>query len=458
MAVNRESPWSMKWQRAQGPRAPPPVLVLAVLVLLLHVALDDSNGVAAGPSPSSSSSPLFASDTHHYDSLLIRFLHEYSQQRPKGSAFYPPVLPINELNSLGHESRYLCSDGKLSLGLKGRWYDVKARHKSALHRTLVYPLMEPVHDCCLLGKSRPTLVDATVLRGKPIYFLGDSHIRYLYNYFLDFLEGPCEPDVYMFPLSSSGGVANGTDSATGSSPGDSAASKTTGNTSGTNTSSPYDYSAPSWDPNHRDNGYDLRSSCGGRRASESKPFRRTFNVTTQGGVYGDHRARRNTTVDAHFVWAPRQSPFKASSSRNTEECLKEFTQNSPKYLMSQLGTTCKSWGEHLGDILAKKPLAVIISISEIEIELNTTMLISNFDIPVVHDSATKIILFNHKHYVKSDALAISHALGLTLLDVTGVAPPQRLRDRVHLGGPAGAVASRALFWALHGIASGKPLK
>ncbi len=34
------------------------------------------------------------------------------------------------------------------------------------------------------------------LSGKTILLIGDSHMRYLFNYLWDFLEGPCHPAVY----------------------------------------------------------------------------------------------------------------------------------------------------------------------------------------------------------------------------------------------------------------------
>ena len=347
-----------------------------------------------------------ASDPAVNIALMHKYL-EHLKSEKVSSLQYPPVLP-----SLGLPTA--CASHGLSSQIVGQWITFHTRRRVAPRKSFTHPLFEPDASSCLLAEERPTLAEARFLHEKRLVFMGDSHLRYLANYFIDFVSTPCDVQVYTFN-----------------------------------------------DTSHKDDCFGFNARCEKNRASGWHDHNLLANITTEGGLFpgaiGDVRVHAPSVapvnVNISFLWAPRQAPFR-TEVKSTPECYKELTNDWIRsYLQPQMRDTCVVASDILQEALeAIDPLAVIVGLSQIHWPLapDSAKAILTSEPFARHKS--RIVFYNHKIEF-TPMFAHMASMGYNVLVIAQIVQaPGRFCENTHLGGPAGSIAARALFWILKRLA------
>lgn len=406
-------------------------------------------------------------------SATTRYDSEAPQLPPSHSTYYPPVLPSQE-----YVRTQACTHTDTRMHkhhgapLNGTWFHFRAHVPSNNKTRAIHPLFQPDDLHCYLSLQRPTIDDLRFLQGSIVAFMGDSHIRYLTNYFIDYLKGPCMPktvysqDVHLDSCFPASNVCH-KQRAEGWSDSQFLVNITTlggvfPSSASTHSSGNYD------DASAQANGTSSRTPTSPDRGGDSPPGAPSTSPLP-------HSTDGPVTLGVTMRWAPRQMPFNVTLKDGvrdkfphlTTECIKELSKDERAYLKEELGATCRIAEDVLEEIITStlgsrprwgnvthaSPFAVVIGISEITkraIGSTPKRIREMFTLPNFLRYRSKIIIYNHMALFSEPLRVLAEEFGFRIMDVSGIMTKARFcsRSSSHIGAPAGAVTARLLAWKL----------
>jgi hypothetical protein len=378
------------------------------MLLVLAVALVGAARVATLPAPPS---PLHHELVHHgglepqdREAILV-YLESLRKTKPS-CMLYPPVLPASP-GMPGH-AQDVC--GPISSAIEGKWVTLQTRHLST-NETQLSSLFIPKHGDCRLAEERPTVHDAAFLLNRTVVFMGDSHLRYMSNYFGDFLEGSCKPSIYLHDATLD-----------------------------------------------KDLCYGFHALCSAERPEGWQNTNFSVVPSAAGGLFPGEGASVpglspvTEKVNIHFKWAPWEMPFQ-TRLKSTPECMKELSNAWVKnYTAPQLRSDCAIASDILDEAVRfERPLAVVMGLSQIHWTLDPKAAFRLFTRPEYAQHKNRIILYNHRAAFSEMFRDLERREGFRVIDIAPSLSEHRFCNNTHLGGSAGTIAARALFWKLKAL-------